>query len=199
MLFRRFVPRSAQARYLMIAALSFTLGSATIVQAAGPVTAIFRLADGTNAEQFAKVDAAGNVQVSVNNQPSTQQINGTVNVSNLPATQNVNVTGGSLAVSSSLATKSRFFTVAAFPGGEGLENFPTINASLIIVDPRRSDVSFTFYHYTLSSGVTTRFGFRSPSGPLVIPLNQRIPVNQVQIDCFNVIGDCEPTIAIVGD
>jgi hypothetical protein len=199
MLFRRFVPRSAQARYLTIAALSFTLGSATVVQAAGPVTAIFRLADGANPEQLAKVDAAGNVQVSVNNHPSTQQISGAVSVSNLPTTQDVNVIGGSLAVSSSLANKSQFFTLSALPGTGTGKSFPTINASLIIVDPRRSDVSFTFMNFTLPSGITTSFGFRSPPGPLVIPLNQRIPVTRVQIDCFNVIGDCEPTIAIVGD
>jgi hypothetical protein len=204
--------RTPVLRYTAIAVVAFSVGSASVVLAASSGAMqlpVFRLADGTNSEQLAKVDAAGNVQVSVNNQPSTQQISGTVSVSNFPATQgvsvsnfpatqNVNVTGGSLDVSSSLATQSRFFVLSTQPGFTKAQSFPTINASLIIVDPRRSDVSFLFFNNT-PSGINPTFGFRSPPGPLVIPLNQRIPMTSAQITCFNVVGDCEPTIAIVGD
>src|SRR5688572_22427480 len=95
MLFKRLVPRSLQARYLLVAALSFTIGSATIVQAA-PGGAIFRLADATDDAKLAAVDSSGNLQVKVNNIPATQSVTGTVNVGNLPATQPVS---GTVAVS----------------------------------------------------------------------------------------------------
>jgi hypothetical protein len=79
-------------RYTSIAVLAFTLGSASVVLAAGSGAMqlpVFRIADATNPEHLAKVDATGNLQVSVSNQPATQQISGTVNVGNFPATQAV--------------------------------------------------------------------------------------------------------------
>lgn len=87
-------------RYAGVATLAFMIGSAGVVVAAGSGAVqlpTFRLADGTNPDQFAKVDANGNVQVSVNNQPQQQQVTGTVSVSNFPATQPVS---GTVAVSS---------------------------------------------------------------------------------------------------
>lgn len=87
--------RTRVARYTAVAVLAFTLGSATVVLAAGTGAMqlpSFRIADGTTPDQFAKVDAAGNVQVSVNNQPTTQQISGTISVGNFPATQQVSGT-----------------------------------------------------------------------------------------------------------
>jgi len=87
-------------RYAGIATLAFMIGSASVVLAAGSGAMqlpSFRIADGTNPDQFAKVDASGNVQVSVNNMPSSQQVTGTVSVSNFPATQPVS---GTVAVSS---------------------------------------------------------------------------------------------------
>jgi len=77
----RVVPRSARMRYVLVAVVAFTLGSATIVEGAQVVSGIFRLADGTDGTRLAAVDQAGNVQVKVTS--------GTVGVSNFPSTQNV--------------------------------------------------------------------------------------------------------------
>ncbi len=52
------VPRTG--RYAIVAALAFTIGSATVVEAA-PHLHLFSLADFTNPAQTAKVDAAGQV------------------------------------------------------------------------------------------------------------------------------------------
>jgi hypothetical protein len=246
--------------YVLVGAITFMLGGATVVVAVPPNPPLFSLADNVDPTHTATVNAAGELstvdagsrsrlasidaatgkltfdgsnalrvtqqgQVTLTNsdfpdagthsrldaiQATTDKltfdasgrlqtaVTGTVNVGNFPTTQNVNVTGGSLAISSSLATESQFFVLSTQPGFTKAKSFPTINASLIIVDPRRSDVSFAFFNNT-PSGINPTYGFRSPPGPLVIPLNQRIPVNSVQITCFNVVGDCEPTIAIVGD
>lgn len=91
----RRLARTRVIRYTTIAVLAFTLGSATVVLAASTGAMqlpTFRLADGTNPDQVAKVDAAGNVHVSVNNLPGTQEISGTVSVGNFPTTQQVSGT-----------------------------------------------------------------------------------------------------------
>lgn len=87
----RLIPRSANLRYFLIAILAFSIGSATVVEAA-PAIDLFRLADGTDATKVAAVDASGNLQVKVNNLPTTQAVSGTVNVGNLPATQPISGT-----------------------------------------------------------------------------------------------------------
>lgn len=51
-----------------------------------------RLVDATDQTRIAAVDAAGNVQVKVNNLPGDQQITGTVSIDNLPAVQQVSGT-----------------------------------------------------------------------------------------------------------
>src|SRR6266568_1622860 len=64
--------------YLVTAIAAFMLGSATIVLAAvsGAVKIdSFHLADGTNPDQLAKVDASGNVAVSIANTPSVSVAN----------------------------------------------------------------------------------------------------------------------------
>jgi hypothetical protein len=83
-------------QYVLIAVLAFTLGGATVVQAVAPsgILGTVQLADRTDTTRLAAVDAAGNVQVKVNNLAATQAVSGTVSVSNFPTTQNVNITGG---------------------------------------------------------------------------------------------------------
>jgi hypothetical protein len=91
----RGVLRASVFRYTGVAVLALSIGSASVVLAAGTGAMqlpTFRIADGTDPDRLAKVDAAGNVQVSVNNMPLTQQISGTVNVGNFPATQPVSGT-----------------------------------------------------------------------------------------------------------
>jgi hypothetical protein len=91
----RGVLRASVFRYTGVAVLALSLGSASVVLAAGTGAMqlpSFRIADATDPERLAKVDAAGNLQVSVNNTPSTQQVSGTVSVSNFPATQQVSGT-----------------------------------------------------------------------------------------------------------
>src|SRR6266545_2796403 len=69
--------RTSVFRYTSVAVLALTLGSASVVLAASTGAMqlpTFRIADGTDPERLAKVDAAGNLQVSVNNTPSTQQV-----------------------------------------------------------------------------------------------------------------------------
>ena len=106
---KRFVPRSSRVRYLLVAVLAFTLGSATIVEAA-PAIALIRLADATDATKIAAVDGTGNVQVKVNNLPTTQAVSGTVGVSNFPSTQNV---AGTVNVGNLPTTQNVAGTVAA--------------------------------------------------------------------------------------
>lgn len=83
-IFKRLVPRSLKVRYAWIAILSFTIGSATVVEAA-PTIAVFRLADGADATMLAAVDASGDQHVKVNNFPTTQAVSGTVTVGNAAA------------------------------------------------------------------------------------------------------------------
>ncbi len=73
--------RSRLASHVALAVVAFMLGGTTIVLAAGSGAVklpSFQLADGTNPDQLAKVDASGNVAVSVANTPS-------VNIANTPA------------------------------------------------------------------------------------------------------------------
>ncbi len=99
--------RAFSLRTILIGVICLSVGGG-LAKAAPPID-IFQLADGTNTTQLAKVDAAGNVAVSVSNLPATQTVagtvavsNGTVAVSNLPATQNV---AGAVAVSNFPATQ----------------------------------------------------------------------------------------------
>ena len=99
--------RAFSLRTILIGVICLSVGGG-IAKAAPPID-IFQLADGTNTTQLAKVDAAGNLAVSVSNLPATQTVagtvavsNGTVAVSNLPATQNV---AGAVAVSNFPATQ----------------------------------------------------------------------------------------------
>ena len=86
--------RAFSVRTILIWVICLSVGGG--VAKATPPIDIFQLADGTNPTQLAKVDAAGNLAVSVSNGPATQNVTGTVTVSNLPATQNV---AGTVAVS----------------------------------------------------------------------------------------------------
>ena len=99
--------RAFSVRTILIGVICLSVGGG-LAKAAPPID-IFQLADGTNTTQLAKVDAAGNIAVSVSNLPATQTVagtvavsNGTVAVSNLPATQNV---AGAVAVSNFPATQ----------------------------------------------------------------------------------------------
>ena len=104
--------RAFSLRTILIGVICLSVGGG-IAKAAPPID-IFQLADGTNTTQLAKVDAAGNVAVSVANLPATQTVAGTVAVSNLPATQNV---AGSVAVSNLPATQN-------VAGAVAVSNFP---------------------------------------------------------------------------
>ena len=86
--------RAFSLRTILVGVICLSVGGG--VAKATPPIDIFQLADGTNPTQLAKVDAAGNLAVSVSNGPATQNVTGTVTVSNLPATQNV---AGTVAVS----------------------------------------------------------------------------------------------------
>lgn len=79
---RRFL-RGRIAGHVAIAVLAFSLGGSTVVFAANSGALklqAFNLADGTDPSQLAKVDASGNVAVSVANTP-TVSITGTPSVS----------------------------------------------------------------------------------------------------------------------
>ena len=85
--------------YLVIALLMFFLGGGAA--RATPAIDIFRLADGANASQLAKVDASGNVAT---------------NVSNFPTNQSVTVTNASVPVTlpaRTLVSDGEFFSVTA--------------------------------------------------------------------------------------
>ncbi len=110
---RRAIPHTISTRYILIAILSFTIGSATIVQAA-PGMPLFRLADGTDGSRVATIDADGDLQVKVKNAAATQSVSGTVNVGNLPTTQAVS---GSVSV-------SNLPTTQAVSGSVSVSNLP---------------------------------------------------------------------------
>ncbi len=188
--------RTRVLRYTAIAVLAFSVGSASVVLAASSGAMqlpVFRLADGTNPEQFAKVDAAGSVQVSVNNQPLTQQVSGTVSVSNFPATQNVNVTG-TAAVRPAVVTRavSKGFTIAA--GEIEYESFTTINASYVHVQAFGNDVNI-FLQGPLS--VVVRLD--QSVNHYEMSYTQRIPVNLIGIRCTNLVLECNVSVIIMGD
>jgi hypothetical protein len=154
---------------------------------------VFRLADGTNPEQFAKVDAAGNVQVSVNNQPSTQQISGTVSVSNFPATQNV---AGTVRTTPSLATRSvGHFFGPLDPGESGDHTFTTVNASYLNV----TSISGTI-NVAISGPIGQIFyAFLGDNEVHMIALTQQIPLNSIHVNCANVVFPCAVQVNIVGN
>jgi hypothetical protein len=190
--------RTRVLRYTAIAVLAFSVGSASVVLAASSGAMqlpVFRLADATNPEQLAKVDAAGSVQVSVNNQPSTQQISGTVSVSNFPATQNVNVTGGTVTTKPSVATRQvvKSFLIEANTGSH-TETFTVINAS--------------FIHISSDNGI--RVLIFGPLGTVLSRLDidndhqewsftQRIPVTSIAVECHHLVEDCDGLVVIIGD
>lgn len=93
--------RAFPLRAILIAVVLLSVGGG-VAKAAPPID-IFRLADATNATQLAKVDAAGNVAVSVSNLPATQNVAGTVAVSNFPATQQIAGNVGDARVTSQIA------------------------------------------------------------------------------------------------
>ena len=92
--------RAFSLRTIVVGVICLSIGGG--VAKATPPIDIFQLADGTNTTQLAKVDAAGNLAVSVSNLPATQNVAGTVAVSNLPTTQTV---AGTVAVSNFPATQ----------------------------------------------------------------------------------------------
>jgi hypothetical protein len=89
-----FAPTTAFWRYVLVAIVAFSIGGGAVAQAVAPsgILGTVQIADKTDATHLAAVDAAGNVQVKVNN-VAAQLVSGSVSVSNFPATQNVNVTG----------------------------------------------------------------------------------------------------------
>jgi len=191
--------RTRVLRYTAIAVMAFSVGSASVVLAAGSGAMqlpTFRLADGTNPEQYAKVDAAGNVQVAVANQPSTQQVSGAVSVNNFPSTQNVSVTGGAVRTTPTVATRQveRFF--GPLDAGEGgSSSFTTLNASYINVTSISGDVEVDV------RGPLGRVfrAFLGDNEVHMISLTQQIPVNIIEAHCTNVILPCAAVVYIVGD
>jgi hypothetical protein len=184
--------RTRVLRYTAIAVMAFTVGSASVVLAASSGAMqlpVFRLADGTNPDQFAKVDAAGNVQVSVNNPPQTQQISGTVSVSNFPTTQNVNVTAGTVLTKPSVATRAIRPSLLMEAGESASESFTAINASFIAIHTSDDMQVFVF----------------GSIGDILLPNNremsftQRVPVNGIRANCFNILLDCAVFLTIIGD
>lgn len=104
-------------RHVVVGALVLTLGTANIVLAGGGgldpknLVSIIDAITGT----AAKVDAAGNLNVSVANLPAIQNVAGTVNVGNLPASQTVNgtVNVGNLPATVELYANGSFVNVNA--------------------------------------------------------------------------------------
>ena len=90
-----FVPTTSFWRYVLVAVVALSIGGAAVAQAVAPsgILGTVQIADRTDTTHLAAVDAAGNVQVKVNNLAGTQQVSGTVSVSNFPTTQNVSITG----------------------------------------------------------------------------------------------------------
>ncbi len=117
----RISPGSRTLRYALVGVLAFSLGSALLVAARDPLVEmikVVRLADGTNSNNLAAIDAAGNVAVHVSNFPATENVSGAVSVTNLPSTQAVT---GSVNVGNFPATQQVAGTV-------NLGNSPTVQA-----------------------------------------------------------------------
>ena len=93
--------RAFSLRTIVVGVICLSIGGG--VAKATPPIDIFQLADGTNTTQLAKVDAAGNLAVSVSNLPATQTVAGTVAVSNFPATQQIAGNVGDARVTSLIA------------------------------------------------------------------------------------------------
>lgn len=149
-------------RYTATAVLAFMAGSASIVLAAGSGAMqlpTFRLADGVNTEQYAKVDAAGNVQVSVNNMPATQQVSGTVNVGNFPSTQQVS---GSVSVSNLPASLSSGRTILLASNVTAISHNGVATSSVDTSDCR-SLVAMSRHAGTVSD-VTLKLVITNPDG-----------------------------------
>lgn len=195
----RLIPRSPTFRYMLAAVLAFALGSATVVEAAnsGAVTLpMFRLADGVNPNQLAAIDADGNVHVSVSNQPSTQEVSGTVSVSNFPSTQNVNVTGGTVKTNPAVATKGVARAWGPLGAGdEASSTFASVNASYIGVLVTGGDVDVT-----ISGSLGTVFdNILGDNQNAILNLTQQIPVDSIHVSCENVIEDCRVQVFVFGN
>ena len=93
--------RAFSLRTIVVGVICLSIGGG--VAKATPPIDIFQLADGTNTTQLARVDAAGNLAVSVSNLPATQTVAGTVAVSNFPATQQIAGNVGDARVTSLIA------------------------------------------------------------------------------------------------
>ena len=195
----RAILRTRLFHYTAVAVIAFTIGSASVVLAAssGAVQLpAFRLGDGTNPNQYAKVNADGSLEVSVSNQPSTQQVSGTVSVSNFPSTQNVNVTAGTVVTKPSVATRGidEFFG----PLGHGESDsatFTPVKASYINVTSISGDIEVEI-HGTV--GRVFR-AFLGDNEVHAITLTQQIPVDTIEVHCTNVLLDCAAEIYIFGD
>lgn len=185
-------------RYTVIAVLAFSIGSASIVFAAssGAVQLpTFRLADGTNPDQLAKVDANGSVQVSVANQPTSQQISGAVSVTNFPSTQNVNVTGGTLRTTPSLVTRSVSRSRVLDAGENDSYSFTSINASFINVSSSNGDVLVQIWG-SVGQVFSATLGDDEVH---TISLTQQIPLDSLRLFCFNSILSCSVSVVIFGN
>src|SRR5438876_3021382 len=148
--------RAFSVRTILIGVICLSVGGG-LAKAAPPID-IFQLADGTNTTQLAKVDAAGNIAVSVSNLPATQTVagtvavsNGTVAVSNLPATQNV---AGSVAVSNLPATQN-------VAGAVAVSNFPATQQIAGSVGDARVTTQIALDDLTLDAGCVAASGFDS--------------------------------------
>ena len=148
--------RAFSLRTILIGVICLSVGGG-LAKAAPPID-IFQLADGTNTTQLAKVDAAGNVAVSVANLPATQTVagtvavsNGTVAVSNLPATQNV---AGTVAVSNLPATQN-------VAGAVAVSNFPATQQIAGSVGDARVTTQIALDDLTLDAGGVAASGFHS--------------------------------------
>ena len=189
------MPRVRTLRYVLVAVVAFTVGGATVVQAVTPngISGIVQLADRTDPTHLAAVDAAGNVQVKVNNLAATQTVSGTVSVDNFPATQNVNITGGTVNTRPSTATREVFQQPRLDAGKSGTNSFGVINASYI--------------HVFSDNGMFLIL--RGPLGVVMelnidgdhreIALAQRIPISSIDYSCPNILDPCDADLVIIGD
>jgi hypothetical protein len=181
-----------------IATLAFLVGGAAVAQAGPPngILGIVRISDGANETRLAAVDAAGNLQVKVNNLAATQTVSGTVSVDNFPATQNVNVTNGAVKTTPSLATRSidRFFGPLD-AGDSGHSSFTPLNASFINVTSISGDI-----HVIISGSLGRVFyAFLGDNEVHTMALTQQIPVNDIEVHCTNVVLPCAVQVLIFGD
>jgi hypothetical protein len=131
------------------------------------------------------VDEAGNVLFG-----STP---GKVAVTSLPAgPQNVNVVGGTIQTSTSTAANSFALQGATF----GQQTFPvggTLNASLVTMSSRNRIL------ITLRGSLTNLPIEIFPNQSVVLPLPERLGVNEIDTDCTDTSGNCDFfTIALIG-